>query len=124
MAMNRGNTTRRSGSTMDGFVTDTMLDEAEPELRSSRPLGAPNLDALVADAPIEDLPSWAEADIMDEPPPEAEAEGEEAEATAEEDEQAAPAAAVAVAGNVNEAISAAPTTRCGCSCVRCRAPSC
>jgi RNA polymerase primary sigma factor len=88
---------------MDGFVTDTMLDEAEPELRSSRPLGAPSLEALVADAPIEDLPSWAEADIMDEPPAEAEAEGEDAEVAAEDDEQATPAVAVAVAGNVNEA---------------------
>jgi len=87
---------------MDGFVTDTMLDEAEPELRTSRPLGAPSLEALVADVPAEELAPWTEADILEEPPPEAEAEGDEAEPAAEDGEEAASPAAAA-AGNVNEA---------------------
>ncbi|WP_456309425.1 sigma-70 family RNA polymerase sigma factor [Siccirubricoccus soli] len=87
---------------MDGFVTDTMLDEAEPELRSSRPLGAPSLEALVADVPAEELAPWTEADILDEPPPEAE--GEEAEETEKVAEEAEDTVApAAVAGNVNEA---------------------
>ncbi|WP_457852679.1 sigma-70 family RNA polymerase sigma factor [Siccirubricoccus phaeus] len=87
---------------MDGFVTDTMLDEAEPELRSSRPLGAPSLEALVADVPAEEMAPWTEADILDEPPPETEGEeSEDTEKVAEEAEDTvAPAAS---AGNVNEA---------------------
>ena len=33
---------------MDGFVTETMLDESETEMRVSRPHGAPAFDELVA----------------------------------------------------------------------------
>ena len=45
---------------MDGFVTETMLDESETEMRVSRPLGAPAFDDLVARVPGEDLPAWGE----------------------------------------------------------------
>src|SRR5690242_2182929 len=43
---------------MDGFVTETMLDEGEGEVRVSRPLGAPAFEALVARVPSEDMPTW------------------------------------------------------------------
>ncbi|MCB4823193.1 sigma-70 family RNA polymerase sigma factor [Roseicella aerolata] len=88
---------------MDGFVTETMLDESEAELRVSRPLGAPAFEALVARVPSEDLPAWEEAEATEdgEDAPEDLADAEEAE----EDSEAAPAAEAATpaAGNVDEA---------------------
>ncbi|MDO9707106.1 sigma-70 family RNA polymerase sigma factor [Paracraurococcus lichenis] len=89
---------------MDGFVTETMLDEGEGEVRVSRPLGAPAFEALVARVPAEDLPSWEETENTDEgeDAPEDLAGAEDAE----EDAEAAPAtaeAATPAAGNVDEA---------------------
>jgi RNA polymerase primary sigma factor len=88
---------------MDGFVTETMLDESEAELRVSRPLGAPAFEALVARVPSEDLPAWEEAEAAEdgEDAPEDLADAEEVE----EDSEAAPAAEAAApaAGNVDEA---------------------
>lgn len=91
---------------MDGFVTETMLDESEAELRVSRPLGAPAFEALVARVPAEDLPAWEESETAEdgEDAPEDLAAVEEAEE--EEDAEAAPAgagAAAPAAGNVDEA---------------------
>src|SRR4051794_41536049 len=50
---------------MDGFVTETMLDESEAEVRVSRPLGAPAFEALVARVPSEDLPAWEEGETAE-----------------------------------------------------------
>ncbi|TCZ65514.1 sigma-70 family RNA polymerase sigma factor [Roseicella aquatilis] len=89
---------------MDGFVTETMLDESEPDVRVSRPLGAPAFEALVARVPSEDMPAWEEGETAED--------GEDApehlnEEDAEEGE-AAPAAAEAESatqpnGNYDEA---------------------
>ena len=88
---------------MDGFVTETMLDESETEMRVSRPHGAPAFDELVARVPGEDLPAWEEGETAED--------GEDApeELTEEEGEdgEAAPAAeaeaATRTAGNYDEA---------------------
>ncbi|MBK1659711.1 sigma-70 family RNA polymerase sigma factor [Paracraurococcus ruber] len=88
---------------MDGFVTETMLDEGEAEVRVSRPLGAPAFEALVARVPAEDSPVWEEGEAADDgdDAPEDLAEADDAE----EDGEATPAAAEAApaAGNVDEA---------------------
>ncbi|TDH63106.1 sigma-70 family RNA polymerase sigma factor [Dankookia rubra] len=86
---------------MDGFVTETMLDESETEMRVSRPHGAPAFEELVARVPGEDLPAWEEGETAEdgEDAPEELAEEEN------EDGEAAPAAEAAapVAGNYDEA---------------------
>lgn len=90
---------------MDGFVTETMLDENEAEVRVSRPLGAPAFEALVARVPGGDeMPAWEEGETAEEDNEDApgdlaaDAEDGEGEAPSAETEVAAPAA-----GNYDEA---------------------
>ncbi|MFZ4405682.1 MAG: sigma-70 factor domain-containing protein, partial [Paracraurococcus sp.] len=85
---------------MDGFVTETMLDESETELRVSRPLGAPAFEELVARVPGDDLPAWEDGETTEEADDAPEDLAEETE-----DGEAAPAAEAAqpAAGNYDEA---------------------